>query len=328
MMSLGVNGRARKLVEMLADDPEGYGIRVTKVADGATIIDAGVEVAGSVSAGKAVTEICMGGLGDVSIGMGSYGDVELPTITVRTDRPAVSLLACQLAGWKIQGKEEAFGYGSGPARALAQRPKRLLPNLTFEQLGYRDESEEAVVFLEPMGKRLPGEAEAEFIAANCNTRPENVFMVVASTNSITGAVQISGRVAEMGLYKLAQLGYDPLKVLSAMGAAPIVTNQADEDRAMGTCNDCIILAGMTHYLTRTGEGEEIDGLVRSAPSSSSGNYGKPFYDTFVEAGRDFHKIDPGLFSPAMIMVSDLRTGKTLKAGRIDAALLKRSLAIT
>jgi len=314
------------LVERLVEDPGGYGIRVTKAANGATVIDAGVEVSGSVSAGRAVTEICMGGLGEVDIGIGSYGDVELPTITVRTDRPAIALLACQLAGWKIQGGDETFGYCSGPARALAQKPRRLLPNLLFEQLGYREES--AVAVLEPMVKRLPGEAEAEFIAVNCNTRPENVFMLVASTNSITGAVQISGRVAEMGLYKLAQLGFDPLKVLGAMGAAPIAANQSDEDRAMGICNDCIILAGTTYYLTRSGEGEEMEGLVKAAPSSSSGNYGKPFYETFVEAGRDFHKIDPGLFSPALIMVSDLRTGRTLKAGRIDAALLKRSLAIT
>jgi len=328
MGTLSVNERARKLVERLVDDPAGYGIRTTKVANGATVIDAGVEVTGSFSAGKIVTEICMGGLGEVAVGMGNYGDVELPTITVRTDRPAIALLACQLAGWKIQGGDETFGYCSGPARALAQKPRKLLPNLLYEQLGYRDESEVAVAVLEPMGKRLPGETEAEFIAINCNTRPENVFMLVASTNSITGAVQISGRVAEMGLYKLAQLGYDPLKVLSAMGAAPIAANQSEEDRAMGISNDCIILAGTTYYLTRTGEGDEIDGLVKAAPSSSSGNYGRPFYETFVEAGRDFHKIDPGLFSPALIMVSDLRTGRTSKAGRVDAALLKRSLAIT
>lgn len=327
MRALSVNGKAHELIERLIDDPEWYGVRVTKTANGATAIDAGVEVAGSLAAGKVVTEVCMGGLGEVSIGMGSYGDMELPTITVRTDQPAIALLACQLAGWKIQGKEETYGYGSGPARALAEKPKRLLPNLLFEQLGYKDESEVSVVFLEPMAKRLPGEAEAEFVATSCNTKPEGVFMLAASTNSLTGAVQISGRVAEMGLYKLAQLGYDPRKVKSAMGVAPIATNQPDEDRAMGTCNDCIILAGSTYYATRTDEGEEIEGVIRAAPSSSSSNYGKPFYETFVEAGRDFHKIDPGLFSPAQIMVSDSRTGKTVKAGRVDTALLKRSLAI-
>jgi methenyltetrahydromethanopterin cyclohydrolase len=328
MRALSVNGKARQLVQRLIDDPEGYGIRATRTANGATVIDAGVEVAGSMAAGKIVTEICMGGLGEVSMGMGSYGDMELPTITVGTDRPAIALLACQLAGWKIQGKEETYGYGSGPAKALAQRPKRLLPNLLFEQLGYKDESEVAIVVLEPMAKRLPGDDEAEFIASNCNIKPEGVFMLAASTNSLTGAVQISGRVAEMGLYKLAQLGFDPLKVKGAMGTAPIAMNQPDEDRAMGVCNDCIILAGATYYVARTDEGEEMENFVRAAPSSSSNNYGKPFYETFVEAGKDFHKIDPGLFSPAQIMVGDARTGRTVKAGRIDAALLKRSLAVT
>jgi methenyltetrahydromethanopterin cyclohydrolase len=328
MVVLSVNRKAHRLVERLIDDPEGHGVSVKVMVNGATIIDAGVEVIGSLSAGRVATEICMGGLGEATIGVGSYGDVGLPTITVRTDHPVIALLACQLAGWKIQGADGTYGYGSGPARALAEKPRKLLSNLLFEQLQYRDESDVAVAFLEPIGRRLPGEAEAAFIAANCNTKPGNVFMLAASASSLTGAVQISGRVAEMGLFKLAQLGHDPLRVKSAIGTAPIAGGQPDEDRAMGMCNDCIILAGTTYYVTRSGEGEEVGELVRDAPSGSSRNYGKPFYYTFVEAGRDFHKIDPALFSPASITLNDLRTGRIARGGNIDSELLKRSLGIS
>ncbi|MGQ9513611.1 MAG: methenyltetrahydromethanopterin cyclohydrolase [Thermoproteota archaeon] len=321
-----VNERAYNLFAKMVEDPEGYGINVHKLSNGSTIIDAGVEVQGSFAAGKIVTEICMGGIGETSIAMKSYGGMELPTITVRTDQPAISLLACQLAGWKIQGKDEIW-YVSGPARAIVQKPKRLLPNLLFQQLQYKDEAELAVAFLEPIGQSLPGEAEAQLVAESCNVKPQNTFIVVASTSSLTGSVQISGRVAEMGLYKLSQLGFDPLKVKNAVGSAPIAPVQPDKDRAIGMCNDCIILAGASYYLIRTEEGEGIEQLIRSVPSSSSNNYGKPFYDVFLEAGKDFHKIDPGLFSPAQVTLNDIRTGRALQAGIIDIVLLKRSLGI-
>jgi methenyltetrahydromethanopterin cyclohydrolase len=194
-------------------------------------------------------------------------------------------------------------------------------------LQYKDESEVAVAFLEPIEQSLPGKAEVQLIVESCNVKPENIFIVVASTSSLTGSVQISGRVAEMGLYKLSQLGFDPLKVKNAIGMAPIAPVQLDKDKAIGMCNDCIILAGASYYIVRTEEGEEIEQLVRSVPSSSSNNYGKPFYEAFLEAGKDFHKIDPGLFSPAQVTLNDIRTGKVVQAGSIDIVLLKRSLGI-
>ena len=40
-------------------------------------------------------------------------------------------------------------------------------------------------------------------------------------------------------------------------------------------------------------------LVNKAPSINSKDYGKPFLDIFLNAGKDFYKIDPGLFAPAV-----------------------------
>jgi methenyltetrahydromethanopterin cyclohydrolase len=325
--NIGVNERARRLFETLAGDPEGYGIEVHKMANGATIIDAGVNVPGSFEAGKIVTEICMGGLGEATIGMGEYGGTELPSITVRTDQAAISLLACQLAGWKVVGKDGTYGYASGPARAAAQRPKRLLPNLLFQQLQYKEEPDVAVAFIEPFGKSLPGDEEVQFVASSCNINTENVFIVASLASSITGSVQISGRVAEMGMYKLCQLGLDPLKVKNAIGSAPIAPIQPEADKAVGICNDCIILAGSSYYIVWSGEGEDLENIVGAVPSCNSKDYGKPFYETFLEAGKDFHKIDPGLFSPAQVAVNDMRTGRTYQAGGVDAALLAKSLGI-
>jgi len=56
-------------------------------------------------------------------------------------------------------------------------------------------------------------------------------------------------------------------------------------------------------------------------------YGKPFFQIFKEAGYDFYKIDPGIFSPAQITVNNLRDGKVYTAGKVDVPLLKKSLGL-
>jgi methenyltetrahydromethanopterin cyclohydrolase len=45
---------------------------------------------------------------------------------------------------------------------------------------------------------------------------------------------------------------------------------------------------------------------------------------FKEVKYDFYKIDPMLFAPARVIVSNLRTGKSFRAGRINTELLARS----
>ncbi|RJS80966.1 methenyltetrahydromethanopterin cyclohydrolase, partial [Candidatus Bathyarchaeota archaeon] len=40
----------------------------------------------------------------------------------------------------------------------------------------------------------------------------------------------------------------------------------------------------------------------------------------------FYKIDPNLFAPAIIIVNNVKTGKTFKAGKINPQILANSSA--
>lgn len=67
MPNVSVNRKAMKLVKDLCSKVDHYGVKVTKSDLGANIIDAGIRVEGSIEAGKAITKICLGGLGKATI---------------------------------------------------------------------------------------------------------------------------------------------------------------------------------------------------------------------------------------------------------------------
>ncbi len=52
----------------------------------------------------------------------------------------------------------------------------------------------------------------------------------------------------------------------------------------------------------------------SLPSTSSNDYGTPFYDIFKRYDNDFYKIDPLLFSPAEVWLTSASSGRTFHAG--------------
>jgi len=66
-------------------------------------------------------------------------------------------------------------------------------------------------------------------------------------------------------------------------------------------------------------------LVNKATSLASKSYGRPFIEIFKEANYDFYQIDPGLFAPAVLMVTNAKTGNIFKAGKIDVEIFKRSI---
>ena len=139
MAALSVNKMAWQIAQKLIDNPEFYGVNVSKSTAGATIIDAGVNAAGGFHAGKKLTEICMGGAGKAQIGFKTYGNITFPSITISMDHPAIAALGSQFAGWRIKDGDQ-IAIGSGPVRALALKPKDV-----FEEIGYKDQSDKAVL---------------------------------------------------------------------------------------------------------------------------------------------------------------------------------------
>ncbi|MFQ6076336.1 MAG: methenyltetrahydromethanopterin cyclohydrolase [Candidatus Bathyarchaeia archaeon] len=313
-----MNRNALSLVELMIEQAGKLRIRVSKSMNGATLLDLGLEVEGGFLAGKYTTEVCIGGLGSASLITTSYGDLHLPAIFVATDHPAVALLGSQCAGWRVRvGDYEAMG--SGPARALALKPKRF-----YSLIGYGDDSEVAVIVLE--ASEMPGSGVVDYICGECGVDPEGLYVLVAPTTSVAGSVQVSGRVAEVGLHRLVELGFDPKRVLCGCGCAPVAPVHPSPEMAMGRANDMIAYGGVAHFSVDYEDDEGLERVVRGAPSSVSRDYGRPFFEVFEEAGRDFYKVDSAIFAPAVLTVNNVRTGSFFKAGRLDAHLLKQSLS--
>jgi methenyltetrahydromethanopterin cyclohydrolase len=315
--TLSVNRLAWKLAENLLDNQAFYGVHASKTSSGATIIDAGVNVPGGFQAGEVLTEICMGGAGKAQIGFKTYGELALPSITVSTAHPAIATLGSQFAGWRIK-EGDSIAIGSGPARALALKPKDI-----YEEIGYKDSSDKAVLTLE--SNTLPSDMLIEKVAGACNISAENLLVVVAPTASVAGLTQVSGRIVEVGIHKLRTLGLSPKAIRYACGYAPIPPICKDFEVAMARTNDAILYGGTVYYTVECDDEEALKKILQQASSRASKDYGKPFLQIFREANRDFYKIDHNLFAPSTLIINNAKTGKVFKAGETNSKVLLQSL---
>lgn len=316
MTSLMLNERARDLAEVMAEDAAGLRIAVHTLGSGATVIDAGVNVAGGFNAGLLLSEICMGGLGDVDYASLSLGGENWPGVQVRTDHPEVACMASQYAGWAIQ-VDQYFAMGSGPLRAHARVEKEL-----FARLHYAEQASCGVLVLE--GRELPTDPVAEYVAKKAGLSAGQLTFVIAPTASLAGGTQISARILETGLHKMETLGFDVGQVVSGIGTAPVATLAKNDLRGIGRTNDCILYGGQAHYTVRAGD-TELAELAVKLPASASKDYGTPFYEIFERYDKDFYKIDPLLFSPAEVWLTSATSGRTFHAGRVDTEVLRKSL---
>ncbi len=317
--SLRMNEAASEIANGMADQADLLRVRAHRLPGGARIIDAGVQVEGGIDAGLALSEICMGGLGNVAPTPVHIGSQIHPGIIVWTDHPAVSCMASQYAGWAISvGK--FFAMGSGPLRAHARVEREL-----YEKLGYAERADEGVLVLE--GRALPTDEVAQWVADKAGLQPAQLTFVVAPTASLAGGVQISARIVETGLHKMETLGFDVRKVVSALGTAPLPPVAKNDLRAIGRTNDCILYGGQARFTIRAGD-DELKKLAEQIPASASRDYGTPFYEIFQRYEGDFYKIDPLLFSPAEVWLTSLETGRTFHAGGMNPEVLEASLYTT
>jgi methenyltetrahydromethanopterin cyclohydrolase len=291
-------------------------VRSRTLGSGARVIDAGVEAEGGYGAGLAISEICMGGLSDISYTTVQVGAQSWPGVLVSTDHPAVSCMASQYAGWSIS-VEKFFAMGSGPLRAHARVEKEL-----FEKLGYEEHAERGVLVLE--GRTLPDDGVAAWVAEKARLDAARLTFVVAPTASLAGGVQISARILETGLHKMETLGFDVRRVVSGYGTAPIPPVAKNDLKAIGRTNDCILYGGQARYTIRAGD-DELAELASKVPATASRDYGTPFYDIFQRYEGDFYKIDPLLFSPAEVWLTSAETGRTFHAGHHNPEILEASL---
>ncbi len=316
MTNLGMNERAWALADQCVDRALEWRVASHVLPGGTRVIDAGVDVPGGFAAGRALAELCMGGLGHVDYASIAIDGEAWPGVQVWTDHPAESCMASQYAGWAIT-PEGFFAMGSGPLRARARVEKEL-----FAKLGYEEDAVRGVLVLE--GRTPPTDDVALWVARKAGVAPEGITFAIAPTASVAGGVQIVARVIETGLHKMDTLGFDVRRVVSAMGTAPLPPLAKSDIRAIGRTNDCVLYGGQARYTVRA-EDDELAALAQRLPASTSSDYGTPFYEIFKRYDNDFYKIDPMLFSPAEVWLTSATTGRTFHAGRVNPDVLRASL---
>jgi methenyltetrahydromethanopterin cyclohydrolase len=316
-LDLRLNHRAAAIAEAMAADAAVLGVAVATLENGARLIDCGIAATGGLEAGRLLAEACLGGAGRVAFTSVDIDGLRLPGVNVWTDHPALACLGSQYAGWAVK-PEGYFAMGSGPLRAIARVEREL-----FERLGYGEPaSGPGVLVLE--ARIPPTAAVAEYVAAKAGLPPERLTLLVAPTASTAAGVQISARVVETALHKMAELGFEVRSVSSAFGTAPLAPVAKNDMRAIGRTNDCVLYGGEVHLAVR-GEDDALEALAPRIPSSASRDYGTPFYDIFQRYGGDFYKVDPHLFSPARVSLTNVKSGRTFQAGALNVDVLRRSL---
>ncbi len=308
-----LSARAVAVADRLWGEAARYGVSPSTLPSGARLLDCGVAAGGSEAAGLALAELCLAGLADVAFEEWSLAARPAKAVRMASDAPWLPCLASQYAGWKVAtaGFE---AMGSGPARAVGSTEPLL------DRLGYREPPQPTVLLLE--ADRLPDDAVALAVAERCRIRPAELTLLVAPTGSVAGTVQIAARAVETALHKLDHLGFDVRRVSHGLGRCPVAPPARDFLEAFGRTNDAILYGSAVTLRVDAGDGE-LARLAPGVPSSASRDYGTPCAELIRRSGGDFYKIDPGLFSPAEVVLVG-PSGTAHRAGRRDPALVARS----
>jgi methenyltetrahydromethanopterin cyclohydrolase len=198
---------------------------------------------------------------------------------------------------------------------LAQREE------LFKELNYQDSAESTVLVLET--DKIPPKEIIEKVSRDTKVKPENLTFILTPTTSIAGLTQVVARVLEVALHKAHTLHFPLKNIMGGNGSAPLPPISKDFLTAMGRSNDAILFGGFVQLNVNCSDAE-AEKLAHDLPSSASRDYGKTFAEVFTNYNMDFYAIDPLLFSPAKVKISNLKTGNIFEAGELNEVLLNKS----
>ena len=92
-----IAARSRALLQELTQDACVLGLDVSHLENGATMIDCGVNVPGSLEAGRRITEISQGGMASARIGITEISGIVLPELVVDSWLPKLSAYGLQVS---------------------------------------------------------------------------------------------------------------------------------------------------------------------------------------------------------------------------------------
>ena len=319
--AISVNALSQGLLQQLCDQANSLALRVRRCPETQVrLVDAGINVSGSLEAGRRIAEICMGGLGQVQFSHNMVCAQWPLSVQVHAVQPVLACLASQYAGWRLahgEGKDAFYALGSGPARALA------LKEPLFNDLDYQDDGDCSVLVLE-VDKPPPAEV-IRYVAQACGLAAEQLTVILTPTRSLAGVTQVVARVLEVALHKAHTLKFPLADIVDGYGHAPLPPPAKDFMTAMGRTNDAILFAGYVQLFVQ-GEASAAQDLARQLPSNTSSDYGQCFAEVFKQHHYDFFQIDPMLFSPACVAVTHMPSGQTWRAGTMSMPLLEQSFS--
>ncbi len=313
-MNYSINKQTNILLNNLIRQADKLGLALENGPLGCKIVDAGINTPGSIEAGIKISEICLGGLGEVNIYPSFDLNSSFKNISVHASNPVLACLGSQYAGWSLNYKS-FFALGSGPARSIAQKEE------IFSKIKYKDNDSSTCLILEV--DKIPPEEIVKKVSIDCKVPSKDITFILTPTTSICGTIQIVSRVLEVSIHKIHELNFPLNKILYGYASAPIPPIASDFISGMGRTNDAIIYGGKVS-LGIEDEEDKIIELSRNLPSFNSKDYGKPFKKIFLDYEKDFYRIDGSLFSPACVLINSKNSGKSYISGKINIDLIESS----
>jgi methenyltetrahydromethanopterin cyclohydrolase len=314
---ISINKNVMPKVRYLIEHAEELGCRHFLLKNGAHVIDMGTFEKGTFEAGKLFAEISMANLATCQLS--SYtlpSGISVMAVEVFTAAPILACLCSQIGGYPLSSGYFA-AIGSGPARAKAA----LEIDHSFQYTDYRDTSDEVVMGIQ--ANQLPDETMAEQVATDCQVELKNVYFLAHKTSSIVASIQVSARILEQSINKMIKKGFDLNTLEYARGFCMVAPVDLDPDAAMGKINDCLLYGGRSEFWVKW-EDDNIKEIIPQLVTESSKDYGRLFKELFIEAGRDFYKMDLDIHSPAAVQIINMNSGNLFKAGRIREDLIEKS----
>ena len=315
MFVRNLNQRAAQLMEFAKSRTECMRIGIHE-HDGVNVLDFGVKSEGGLEAGVLLAKICLSGMADVQIVPTDSRLADVPQVFVRTDHPVAACLMSQYAGWKI-ASDDFFAMGSGPMRAVARKED------IFSHLPETEDGRLAVGVLE--SGSLPSPSAIDLIRKSL---PEEcrLTLAVAPTASQAGNVQVVARSIETALHKLHELHFPLEQIVSGTGIAPLPPVAKNDLHGIGRTNDSILYGATVNLWVRCGD-DAITSIGANVPSSASSSHGQTFLSLFKAANHDFYAMDAGLFSPAVVVFHNLKSGNSFRYGTLLPELLRDSFGM-
>lgn len=310
-----LNDRAAHLTAFASSQTQSLRIE-SELRDGVQIMDFGVQAEGGLEAGLLLARICLSGMAEVSIVNSNTSLADVPQVFVRTDHLVAACLMSQYAGWKI-ASDDYFAMGSGPIRAVVRKED------IFKHLPESEDGHTAVGVLESGSLPIPSAIAQIRAALPAECR---LILAVAPTASQAGNIQVVARSVETALHKLHELQFPLDSLISGSGVAPLPPVAKNDLHGIGRTNDSILYGATVNLWVRC-EDDAITSIGAKVPSNSSSSHGQSFLSLFKAANYDFYALDPALFSPAVVVFHNLKTGRSFRYGTHVPHLLQESFGM-